>query len=178
MRIAVVGAEATGKTVLAEGLAAALKLPSLPAQREALLQAAGYHTLFEWVAAGHSWASLVEAQARREASFADGVVDGGVIDHYCLFQRWGWNVTSPDESERLRDLVVAQARRYDRIVVTPPRLVAGYAPARFRNAAHNLQLARLIDAFVRHAELGGRVCTLDDAAPEARLAQALAFVSG
>jgi hypothetical protein len=178
VRIAVVGPEGTGKTMLAAALADAFQLPLLASLREPLLHDSGYHTLFEWVAAGHSWAALVAEQARREAAFGDGVVDGGVLEQFCLFQRWGWNATSPDAVESLREAVLTAARRYDRILVTPPRLVAGPASARFRNSAHNLQLARLLDALVREGGFEARTCALADAPADARVVQARSFVAG
>jgi hypothetical protein len=177
VKIAVVGAEATGKSVLAASLGKALGLPILAALRESLLKQSGYHTLFEWVAGGNSWASLVAEQAERESQLTAGIVDSGVIDLHASFQRWGWSATSPDRAERLRDLVVAQARGYDKIIVTPPRLVAGFAGGRFRNSAHNQQLARLIDSFLRDAQLPAALHVLADGDFEARHAEALAFVA-
>jgi nicotinamide riboside kinase len=178
VKIAVVGPEATGKSVLAAAIGDALQLPVLGSLREPLLQKSGYHTLFEWVAAGNAWTTLLEKQAAREAAFSDGIVDTGVIDLYCWLQRWGWNSVSPDAFERLRDVVLTRARTYDRIVVTPSRVVAGPQGPRFRSQSYNDQVARLLSAFVEEASLKNAVTRIDDAGSPQRIEQALRLLRG
>jgi hypothetical protein len=169
--IAVVGGEGTGKTSLSQALGEALGLPVLDPLKARLLAGAGYATLFEWDAATRGLPGLVEAQAEREAGLAGAVVDGGVVDLYCLVQRWAWHRLSPTRAERLRETAARAAARYDRALIMPPRVVAGPAPDRFRSAEHNAQLTRLAAAFAREAALAHR--HIDDGSPAARLAQAL-----
>ena len=174
MKIAVVGSEGTGRTLLATGISEALNLPLLPSLRESLLQKSGYHTLFEWVAAGHHWSELLVEQAAREAKLDVGIVDNGVLDLCCAVQRWGWSELSPDRFEALRKTVIERARSYDHIFVTPSRIVAGHLGARFRSQSHNLQIARLLDALLAEAGLAQRAHNIVDGTIEQRLDQALA----
>lgn len=159
MKIAIIGGESTGKSTLAAALAEAHKLSVLAPVKPELLKTSGYHTLFEWAAATKGWVTLVETQLAREAG-ATGVIDDGAIQLYCIVQRWGWNTISPDRVEALRARVVAAATSYDAVVLTPPALVGGPAPGRFRNANHNLQLVRLLSAFATELELGPKLLVL------------------
>jgi hypothetical protein len=178
VKVAVIGAEGTGKSDLVEGIRRALRLPVLAPLKDELLEQSGYHTLFEWAEATGGWATLVARQAARERAVAEAVVDDGALQLYCVFQRWGWNRVSPDRVEGLRAEALACASGYERVLLTPPEVVAGYAPARFRNAAHNLQVHRLLQAFAREAGLGPRLVALAAAEPPQRLAQALAALQG
>jgi hypothetical protein len=170
MKIAVVGAECSGKTTLAAGLAEALGVPLLPNPNPELLDGSGYHTLFEWGAATQAWEWWLERQADREQAFAAGVVDHGLIDHFCFVQRWAWNRLAPDRVERLRERVVAAAASYTHVLVTAPRLVAPPAPWRFRNAQATQQIDRLARALVHELGLDARACALP-AADAPRLVQ-------
>lgn len=172
MIIAVVGGEGTGKTTLARRLGEALELPVLEPMKDRLLAESGYHTLFEWDAATRGLEGLVASQAEREAGLAACVVDGGAIEIFCLVQRWAWHRLSPAASEQVRDLAARAARRYQRVLVMPPRVVGGPAPGRFRSLPHNLQITRLVDAFAREEALPH--AHVEDAPAEARLAQVLA----
>ena len=170
MIIAIVGGEGTGKSTLARQLGEAMSLPVLAPLKEGLLAESGYHTLFEWDAATHELEGLVARQAEREATLENCIVDGGVIELYCLVQRWVWHRLSPARFERTRDAAVRAAARYDRVLVTPPRVVAGPAPGRFRSEPHNRQVKRLIDAFL--GETATKHSSIADVATDARLAEA------
>ena len=172
MIIAIVGGEGTGKTTLARGLGEALGLPVLAPMKDRLVAESGYHTLFEWDAATRGLEGLVASQVERESALTACVVDGGAIELFCVVQRWAWHRLSPAASERARDLSAHAAKRYRRVLVMPPRIVAGPAQGRFRSLPHNLQLTRLVDAFAREEALP--CAHVDDAPVEARLAQALA----
>jgi hypothetical protein len=171
MKVAIVGAEATGRTTLARAAYAVVGGALLPSLRDALLPASGYHTLFEWTAAIGGWAPLVERQLERESEVgADGVIDSAALDLYCLTERWGAGALSPERLEALREAVVAAAANYDRIVITPQRLVAPPAPGRFRNLLHNRQLARQLSALVRESSLATRVIAILDEDEAGRVA--------
>ena len=178
MKIGIVGGESTGKSTLAKGLSDQLHIPLLPALKPELLKESGYHTLFEWAAATHGWSTLLHRQLEREPAGQDLVVDDGVVQLYCFLQRWGWNGISPDRLEELRDRVMAAGGSYDALVVTAPVLVGGSAPGRFRSASHNLQLTRLLKAFVAEAGLGDRVLVAAAKDEKATLEEAMTFLKG
>jgi len=171
--ISIVGGEGTGKTLLARRLGEALGLQVLEPMKDRLLAESGYHTLFEWDAATGGLERLVSAQVERETALASGIIDGGAVELFCLVQRWAWHRLSPNRSERMRDLASAAARRYQRVLVMPPRIVGGPAPGRFRSLPHNVQLTRLIDAFAREEALP--LEHVDDGPADARVAQGLAW---
>ena len=172
MIIAVVGGEGTGKTSVAMALVESTRARLLEPLKAQVLAESGYHTIFEWEAATGGLPALLERQAQREAELASGVIDGGVVELYVFAQRWAWNKLSPSRWAELRGIALTAARRYDRLVIAPARIVAGPAPGRFRNADHNAQLLQLIEMFAR--DLPGRVTLLPDAALDARIAAARA----
>jgi hypothetical protein len=179
MKVAVVGAEGTGRTTLARAAHAVVGGTLLPSLRDAQLAESGYHTLFEWTAALGGWAPLVERQLEREADLGpDAVIDSAALDLYCLAERWGAGALSPERLEELRDAVVAAAANYDRIVLTPQRLVAGPGPGRFRNALHNRQLARQLNALLRDSGLATRAIAILDEDEAARVAMLRAALAG
>jgi hypothetical protein len=171
MKIAIIGGESTGKSTLAKALAEARKLTVLDPVKPELLKKSGYHTLFEWAAATKGWVTLVETQLEREQA-ATGIIDDGVLQLFCTVQRWGWNTISPDRVEGLRTRVVAAAATYDAVILTPPALVGGPAPGRFRNAAHNLQLGRLLSAFASELALGPKLLALPQGAAASHVERA------
>jgi hypothetical protein len=122
--------------------------------------------------------TLIERQLEREATKTDIVVDDGVLQLYCFVQRWGWNTISPDRWEALRARVVSRASSYEHVVLMPATLVGGTEPGRFRNNAQNVQLTRLLNAFVTELKLPGRVLAIRALDPSARLDEALAFAAG
>jgi hypothetical protein len=148
MKIAVVGAEGSGKSTVAKAVAEAARLTLLPSPRDATLAGSGYHTLYEWVRATDRFGELLERQVADEARLASGVIDNGAVDLWAFFQRWEWNRWSPERAERLRELTAAATATYTHVLVTAPRVVAGYAPARFRNALNAAQGHRLVTAFL------------------------------
>lgn len=176
MKIAIVGGDGTGKTTLASALGAALSLPVVAPLKHALLEASGFHTLWEWDAATTGFPELVERSATHEAGHPAAIVDGGLFEAYALLQRWAWHRLSPERSEALRDRILVAARTYTHVIVLPPRIVAGFGPGRFCNEPHNRQLGRLITAFA--TEAGVRSSTLDDGDAAARLSAAIAATRG
>lgn len=156
-RIAIIGGESTGKTTLATDLARRLHLDVLAPLKPSVLAESGYHTIFEWAGATNGWASLLERQVERERSTAASVIDEPALQVLAVVARWGWNHIAPDRFELLRAGALRAASSYDHIVLTPARLAGGPAPGRFRNQAHNEQLTRLLEAFVREAGLAERV---------------------
>jgi hypothetical protein len=174
--VAVVGAEASGKTTVAEALAKELAIPLLAGGKLEALARSGYHTLYEWSAATRGLPELLRQQARREREASSAVIDDGALDLLCTIERWDWNRLSPDAFEELRETAVAAARRYDHVLVTAPRIVAGHASHRFRNRAHALQTHRLLVAALGEIGLGERVHLLAEADAAATVAAALAAV--
>ena len=74
-RIALAGAEATGKTALAQLLAGRLDIPILEDPRPALLSESRCHTLFEAAQYRPVWRELLELQVRREAAAEAAILD-------------------------------------------------------------------------------------------------------
>lgn len=168
------GPEASGKTWLAGRVAQALSSSVLVDPRTEILSRSGYQTMFEWSTAGGDLPSLIGRQVERELEASNVVIDNGVMDLFCFMQRWQWNRLSPDAVEGARDLTTQAVRRYDRILVTPPRIVAGFASHRFRDATNAVQTARLIDALA--GELDLKLHRLPVADQESVLAAALAVL--
>jgi hypothetical protein len=153
MKIAIAGPEATGRTSLAEALAARLSLPLLEDPRLPLLARTGYQTIFEWDAATLGWPALVREQAARERTVDSGIIDAGVMDLFCGVQRWVWNRLSPETVEQLRTVVAGAVTSYTHIIVMPAVMVAPAAAHRFRSQPHTLQIDRLLQALVNELAL-------------------------
>jgi hypothetical protein len=148
MKIAVAGADGSGKTVLATALAERLRLPLLPNSRDSLLADTGHPTLFEWLKAGGDPTAALMDQVQRERETKDGVIDHGALDQLCFLQRWAWNRIAPDRFERLHTMVADTVASYTHVVVTAPHIVAPFAPWRFRSPPGAKQHHRLLLAML------------------------------
>lgn len=153
MKIALVGAEAAGKSTLGAGLSGALGLRVLPDPRDVALRGSGYNTFFEWCKATRGLSGVLQEQMEREHAVEHCIIDSGAIDLYAFLQRWAWNTMSPEIVERLWQGIVNISLTYTHVLVMSPQLVATYAPQRFRNALNMEQTNRLIDGILRDLPL-------------------------
>jgi hypothetical protein len=176
MKIAIVGAEATGRTALAQGLGATLGLPVLADSRAALLEQSGYATLFEWGAATDGWVAWLTDQVLREGNTPRGIIDAGALDISAQLVRWAWNKIAPDRIEALEQAVRAVAATYSHVLQTPGRLVAPHAPSRFRSVNNTGQTHRLVSAIVRELAPDAPLLVLSSGDEAALLAQACSFI--
>lgn len=177
MRVAVCGAEASGKTTLCEGLGGRAGLTVLADLRLEILREFPYDTLFE-VERLHpgTWDALVERQAQRELSAPDCVIDTPVLDLLGLWIRWGWNDATPDSADRLLSLAKECASRYTHVIVLPPVHVAPFEKRRFRHAGNALHMTTIIDSLLAQMAGGLPVLHLEAGSAEEMLAAAVSFV--
>jgi len=172
-RIAIAGAEATGKTALAHALGAALDVEVVTDPRPALLEASGCHTLFEAAKFSPVWAALLEQQLKSEEKVDRGVFDTCAVDCWAMLQRWGWCGIAPVEVERLYQSTVSAAMRFTHVLLMPAIQIAAPGGARFVNPDYAHQIDRLIRAFIRDAGLETRVIDVSAGAVEERAAAVL-----
>jgi len=172
VKIAIIGAEATGRTVLAK----ALPLPLVADTRPALLAASGYHTLYEWGAATRGWLGWLEERAAAEARHERFIVDVGALDIFGTVARWAWNGIAPDRLEQAETIVRTATSRYTHVIVTPSAIVAPHAPSRFRSAANARQMTRLLRDLAADLAPQARVVMLQPGDAGGLLEQAQAFV--
>lgn len=178
MKIAICGPEATGKSTLAAALAERLGLPLVADPRVELLRSSTYDTLFEAARLQpRLWEDLVRGQARLEAGIESGVFDGGAIDAFSLWVRWGWNSASPETTEELTRLVSEAVSEYSHILIMPAVQVAPFKGHRFfsqLNADHMLAMVR---GMLTQLGVSDRALLLSPGDAERLVDQAASFVA-
>ncbi len=178
MKIAIVGPEATGRTVLAKGLAAELGLPLIGDSRDDLLRDSGYPTLFEWGKATGEWQAWLASHASAESKATSGVVDAGSIDVFAQIFRWASDGISPDRLDQLEQHTRRATASYSHVVLTAPVIVAPHAPSRFRSANNARQMHQLLRGLIADFASRARVLELEPAEELTSRARSVAFVRG
>lgn len=177
MRIAVCGAEASGKTTLCEGLAARIGSATLSDIRLDVLNEYPYDTLFE-VDRLHpgTWEMMIRRQAEREAAMGDGVIDTPVLDLASLWIRWGWNRSTPEIAEDLLGLTKAALSAYSAVLIMPPVHVAPFEKRRFRHAENAAHMNGIVRSLITESGTSVPVSALEPGTTEQMLAAAATFV--
>lgn len=162
-KIAVTGTGGSGKTTLAQSLAADLNLELIPELARVVCREQGYEYPGDISNQEEFKFQLLERQIKEEAAYQSFVADRCVIDSWVHWQRWNLGSAMSYDSERFYNIAHEHSRNYTHIIYVPPLFAPQEDGFRWTDPDYLKQIDRLIKMTLFDFDLWSKTYTVTSA---------------